>query len=151
MTKPLDAAMSVREARDRYLADNGLDVASYASRFFITKVGFVPIPFPNPGLLHLHDLHHVATGFSTDTIGEAEISVFELRAGCRGFLVHILCVSVIFFVLFVAPHRLLRSFRRSKGARTLYFDATPYEELLEMTVAELRGKLALPEKGLVSP
>ena len=151
--RPLDfsAAMSVREARDQYFAKHGLCAADYEKRLFITKVGFVPVPFPNPGLFHLHDLHHVATGFSTDTIGEAEISVFELRAGCRGFLVHLLCISVVFMVLFVAPRRLLRSFRRSRGARTLYFDPTPYGALLEMTVGELRAKLALPPDGLAHP
>ena len=37
---------------------------------------------PNPGFLPWHDLHHVATGYGTGLIGEAEISAYELRAGC---------------------------------------------------------------------
>jgi ubiquinone biosynthesis protein Coq4 len=31
----------------------------------------------------LHDLHHVATGFGTDMIGEGEVSVWETRRRLR--------------------------------------------------------------------
>ena len=31
-----------------------------------------------------HDLHHVATRFGTDNVGEGEISAWELRRGLRG-------------------------------------------------------------------
>jgi len=53
------------------------------------------IYLPNPGYLPWHDLHHVATGYKTGLIGEAEISAYELRSGCRSFFIIILCVGAM--------------------------------------------------------
>jgi ubiquinone biosynthesis protein Coq4 len=99
------------------------------------------VRLPNPGLLHLHDLHHVVTGYGTGLVGEAEISAYELRAGCRSFMVHVLCVGAILCAMFVAPRRILRAWRRARGARTLYHTTIPYETLLDMSVNELRRRL----------
>ncbi|HEX8336279.1 MAG TPA: hypothetical protein VF621_06085 [Pyrinomonadaceae bacterium] len=132
---------TMRAGRDRYLAANSLTVASYTESGFPVYVGRWPVRLPNPGLLHLHDLHHVVTGYGTGLVGEAEISAYELRAGCRSFLVHLLCVGAILCALFVAPRRILRAWRHARGARTLYHTDIPYEALLDMSVAELRRRL----------
>ena len=42
--------------------------------------------------------------------------------------------------LFIAPRRVWRAFRRAKGQRTLYYDPTPYERLLHMTIGEVPPK-----------
>ena len=132
---------TVRSGRDRYFADNSLTLDSYAERGFPVYVASWVVRLPNPGLLHLHDLHHVVTGYGTGLIGEAEISAYELRAGCRSLTVHLLCVGAILCALFVAPGRVVRAWRRARGARTLYYSTTPYETLLDMSVAELRRHL----------
>jgi hypothetical protein len=132
---------TVRAGRDRYLADNSLTLESYSEKGFPIYVGKRFIRLPNPGLLHLHDLHHVVTGYGTGLVGEAEISAYELRAGCRSFMVHMLCVGAIMCAMFVAPRRIVRAWRRARGARTLYFTTVPYEALLDMSVAELRRHL----------
>ena len=139
---------TVREARDRYLAEHGLDVSSYDSPTFTIHVGPWPLRLPNPGFLPYHDLHHVATGFGSGFVGEAEISAYELRAGCRSALIHLLCIGAIAGALFVAPRRVLRAWSGARGARTLYYSDLPYETLLGMTVAELRHHLRLPAGGL---
>lgn len=146
----MEAGLTVREARDRYLQANRLDTSGYGKRLFVVRLGFIPLPFPNPGLLHLHDLHHVVTGFETNLVGEAEISVYELCAGCRTFVIHLLCLGSILFALLLAPRRLLRAYRRSRGTRSLYWDPTPLETILEMRVGELRAKLGVPEEGLAA-
>jgi hypothetical protein len=133
--------LTVREGRDRYLAANSLALESYTEGGFPVYLGRWPVRLPNPGLLHLHDLHHVVTGYGTGLVGEAEISAYELRAGCRSFLVHLLCVGAVIGALFVAPRRVLRAWRRARGARTLYHTDIPYETLLEMRVDELRRRL----------
>jgi hypothetical protein len=132
---------TVREGRDRYLAQNSLTVESYTERGFPVYVGRLPVRLPNPGLLHLHDLHHVVTGYGTGLVGEAEISAYELRAGCRSFMVHLLCVGAIIGAMFVAPRRIFRAWRRARGACTLYYTDIPYETLLEMSVGDLRRRL----------
>lgn len=135
---------TVREGRDRYLASNSLSLDSYDERGFPVYVGRWAVRLPNPGLLHLHDLHHVVTGYGTGLVGEAEISAYELRGGCRSFVVHLLCFGAILCALFVAPRRILRAWRRARGARTLYYTDIPYEALLGMSVAELRRHLNVP-------
>jgi hypothetical protein len=132
---------TVRAGRDRYLKNNSLTLDSYTESGFPIYVGKSFIRLPNPGLLHLHDLHHVVTGYGTGLVGEAEISAYELRAGCRSFMVHLLCVGSILCAMFVAPRRIVRAWRRARGARTLYYTTIPYETLLDMSVAELRRHL----------
>ena len=132
---------TVRAGRDRYLADNSLSVASYTESGFPISVGKSRIQLPNPGLLHLHDLHHVVTGYGTGLVGEAEISAYELRAGCRSLMIYVLCVGAILRAMFVAPRRIVRAWRRARGARTLYHTGIPYEALLDMSVADLRRHL----------
>lgn len=134
---------TVREARDRFLAENGLDIASYGAPRLPLHLGWWTLRVPNPGVLDLHDLHHVATGYRTTVVGEAEISVFELRGGCPVPLVRLLCVSAILCGLMRAPRRMIGALRRARNARTLYDRAVPYETLLEMTVPQLRQHLGL--------
>jgi hypothetical protein len=141
-------AETVRMGRDRYLAANNLSLESYTARGFPVYVGRWAVRLPNPGLLPFHDLHHVVTGFQTGLIGEAEISAYELRAGCRSLMVFILCVGAIFFGMFVAPVRIYRAWKRSRGARTLYYTSIPYDALLDMSVVELRRQLGIPPEGL---
>lgn len=143
-TVPTPLEETVREGRDRYLAANSLSLDSYDERGFPVYVGRWAVRLPNPGLLHLHDLHHVVTGYGTGLVGEAEISAYELRAGCRSFIVHVLCFGAILVAMFVAPRRVLRAWRRARGARTLYYTDIPYETLLDMSVADLRRRLNLP-------
>jgi hypothetical protein len=143
------SGVKVRAARDHYLASNGLSTDSYSSPLFRLGIGRVIFNLPNPGLLPWHDLHHIVTGFETDVIGEAEISVYELRCGCRSVMVHILCIGAILIGFFIAPKRIINAWKGSKGARTLYYTARPYEELLEMDVTDLRLHLGIPAEGLV--
>jgi hypothetical protein len=56
-------------------------------------------------------------------------------------MVHLLCVGAIVGAMFIAPRRILRAWRRARGARTLYYTDIPYETLLEMSVDELRRRL----------
>jgi hypothetical protein len=144
----MGTGLTVRDGRDRYLAENALSTDSYTARKFRVPLGPIRIVLPNPGLLPLHDIHHVVTGYDTGIVGEAEISAFELRTGCRSRIVLLLCVGAIFFGMFLAPRRVLRSWRRSRGLRSLYHADIPYDALLGMDVTELRRTLGIPAGGL---
>ena len=140
MTDSLD---NVREARDRYLATSGFSTASYVDPHFVVGVSFLKMKFRNPGLLPFHDLHHVATGYDASLMGEAEISAFELRAGCGKPLIFFLCCGSILVAMFISPARLWRAWKRARGARSLYGTKVPYETLLAMNVGELRALIGL--------
>ena len=146
-----DDAMRVRDARDLLLAEEGLSTSTYDAADFPVRVGPVMLRFPNPGLLPYHDLHQVATGNRCDLLGEAEISAFELRAGGATPLVRLLSVGAIAIALLIAPRRVLRAWRRSRGARSLYALRRPLEQLLEMRVGELRGVCGLGDGAHAEP
>ena len=139
----IDPLENVLVARDRYLAASGFTTQSYTDPDFHVKVGFISMRFPNPGLLPMHDLHHVATGYDSSLLGEAEISVFELRAGAGTPLIFFLCCGSILVGLCLSPRRMYRAWKAARGARSLYETKTPYETLLAMDVAQLRGLIGL--------
>src|SRR5262249_58177290 len=118
---------TVRDGRDRFLAENRIGLDSYTAPGYRLYIGKLSVVLPNAGLLYLHDLHHVATGFGTGLIGEAEVSAYELRAGCRSVMVHILCIGAVLLGMIIAPRRILRAWKRSRGAQTLYYTAIPYD------------------------
>ncbi|HEY1960391.1 MAG TPA: hypothetical protein VGH28_32495 [Polyangiaceae bacterium] len=152
---------TVREARDAYLAENGFTVDEYDAKW--TKASFFGIRFAvlntrrhRVGIM-LHDLHHVATGFGTDLAGEGEISMWEARGGLAALGPYVggIVASGSLLGLLVAPRRAIRAFRAARGASLFplcrlpknEFDAR-YEELLAMSVAELRRMLEVPASGV---
>ncbi|HLM74811.1 MAG TPA: hypothetical protein VK459_19015 [Polyangiaceae bacterium] len=148
---PMPAEMTVREARDRYLAKNGFTVEGYRAPTFQIDVLGITWTLPNPEarrqVVPLHDIHHVVTGYGTDLAGEAEQSAWELRGGIHSWFLWLFKLSAIFLGLFLAPRRVVRALRRARGQRTLYLDPPPYEVILEMRVGELRAKLGIPPEG----
>ena len=148
---PAPNGWTVRRGRDAYLAENGFTVASYDEPW--TPVAFFSIPFRIPNTkrhawaLRLHDLHHVATGYGTDIIGEGEISMWELRRGLRplGLYVGLVVLMVAALGFMVAPRRMIAAWRAA-GDTNLFVLDPPYEDLLEFTVKDLRNMLALPAR-----
>ncbi|HEY8146841.1 MAG TPA: hypothetical protein VIG06_29375 [Kofleriaceae bacterium] len=141
----MDTTTTVREARDRYFRDNGFSEASYTARWVKLKMGPIPLAFPNTAArrraVPLHDLHHVATGYATSWTGEAEISAWELAAGCgRYWAAWGLDIGGALVGLLIAPRRTWRAFRRGRRCRSLY-RAELTGDLLDMPVAELRARL----------
>lgn len=136
--------MSLRDARRIYFEANGFgDDGGYGNKWVDFKLGKVPFPIPNsPSRVRaarFHDLHHVLTGYDTTTIGEFEISAWEIAAGCKGFAAAwALNLSGMVAGALVAPRRTFRAFVRGRRNRTLYGE--PFEPLLEMTVREAREK-----------
>ena len=142
--------MRVLEARDRYFADNGFSEESYQDRWVRLKVGPIPIVTPNPPFrrraIPLHDLHHVATGYDTSWRGEAEISAWELGAGCGSYTAaRLYGMGALAIGLIIAPRRSFRAFVRGRHATSLYCTGGWSNELLALDVDQLRTRLHLDE------
>jgi len=152
----LSRDLAVRRARDTYLDENGFTVGAYDDKW--TKASFFAIDYSIPNTeLHrrgimLHDLHHVATGYGTDLVGEGEISAFELRGGLRGLGLYVgsIVVTGTLMGLLLAPRRTLRAWNAAKGVRALWTTGVPYEDLLAMRVGELRDLVGVPRDGLAT-
>jgi hypothetical protein len=160
---PFTSSMTVREARDAYLAENGFTLKAYDDKW--TDASFLGVRFRVPNTarhrvaIMLHDLHHVATGFGTDLAGEGEISAWEARLGLRpiGAYVGGIVLSGVMVGVALAPRRTWRAFRAARAAPASLFPigALPpaefqarYDALLDMTVGELRRQLGVPEAGI---
>lgn len=157
--RPYPASWSVRRARDAYLAENGFTLDAYDARWTDGSFLGIPMKVPNTNkhrwAIMRHDLHHVATGYGTDMIGEAEISAWELRAARRlGLYVSTIVLLGALLGALRAPGRTFAALRAGRGARFLYDgllgdgEEAEYEALLELTVGELRARLGVPERGL---
>lgn len=151
---PWHASMTVRAARDAYLAENGFTIESYESPKTKGSLFGIAISVPNPPshqrAIRLHDLLHVATGFGTDHAGEAEISAWQLRRGLAG-AGHYVAAIVSFNVLVglgAAPRRTLAVLTSTAAGRSLFDGEHDYESLLDASVATLRSMLAIPIEGL---
>jgi hypothetical protein len=154
-SKPLPTQLQVERARDHYLAENGFTVAEYDSPRTPASVFGIRFTVPNTPkhrwAIMLHDLHHVATGYGTDAIGEAEISAWELRSGWRGLGLYVgsIVAGGALFGLLLSPRRVVNAFLEGGPERALFVrNDLSYEALLEMKVGELRAELEIPEGGL---
>lgn len=149
------AGVSVREARDRYLAQNGFSVEAYSAPYATMNVFGVRFRIPNAAgrkkNIRFHDLHHVLTGFGTDVAGEGEIAAWQYRAGLpRSWFVRVLITCGLLLGFVVAPRRVLRAWRAGRGCRSLFIeDGRPtYDELLDLELGELRARVGLPRDGV---
>jgi hypothetical protein len=138
---------TVRAARQRYYDDNGFSEAAYRERWVKLKLGPVRFVFPNTAsrrrAIPLHDLHHIATGYATTVVGEAEISAWEFGRGCHDYwAAWVLDLIGLGGGLLLAPRRTYRAFVRGRHSTNLYQTGWS-DDLLDLTIDELRGRLGL--------
>lgn len=140
----------VFDARQRYFADNGFTDSGYTDRWAQVKLGPIPLWHPNPisrrRALPLHDLHHIATGYATTWRGEAEISAWELGAGCERYTVaRVFGLGAFTWGLAIAPRRVYRAFMHGRRSTSLYHSGWR-NDLLDLTVPELRSRLHVDDE-----
>lgn len=140
-------ALTLGEARDRYLADNGFGDGGYEARWVTLMAGPLPIRLPNTAArvraVRLHDLHHPLTGYDTTWTGEAEIGAWEIASSCAGHAAAwVLNLAAIAIGVAIAPVRTFRAFVRGRHSANLY--RTSFDDaLLARPFAEVRSELAL--------
>lgn len=154
---PLVSELRVEHARDRYLAENGFTTQEYDAPWTPASVFGIRFSVPNTPkhrwAIMLHDLHHVATGYGTDLVGEGEISAWELRSGLSslGLYVGSIVLGAALVGLLPSPRRVLSAFGKGGSKRAL-FDRPDlsYDALMNMSVGELRAELGIPAGGLAA-
>lgn len=154
----LSPALSVREGRDAYLRENGFTVEAYDAKWTPASLRGIAFSVPNTPThrraIMWHDLHHVATGYGTDPVGEAEISAWEMRRGFAGLDLYVssIVMSAVLLGLVIAPRRVARAFiaAGSRGKNLFGNELDQYEGVLDMDIAALRRALDVPEAGLAA-
>ena len=119
------AALSLREARERYFAAAGLGAGGYDQKWVPLAMGPLRFAIPNTAgrvrAVRYHDLHHVVTGYGTDWTGEGEIGAWEVASGCRDLLAAwVLNLYAMQLALWFAPRAVWRAFVRGRHSRNLY-------------------------------
>ena len=141
----------LRDARTEYFRDNNFgDDGGYNGRWVKVKIGPVPVWLPNTYgrrcAVRLHDFHHIATGYDTSLVGEAEIGAWELASGCRNYYAAwILNGGAVMIGFFIAPRRLWRAFVRGWGGTNLYRLGLD-DRWLDDTVGALRERLGMRDQ-----
>ncbi len=154
--EPLSPTLNARDARDLYLAENGFTVEAYDAKW--TDASFFGIAFRIPNTkrhadaIKLHDLHHVATGYGTDLVGEGEISAWEFQRGVAALGPYVGTIVTMGFAagLILAPRRTVAAFRAAHAEASLFHSTKTYDALLAMTVGELRDELGVPRHGIAT-
>jgi hypothetical protein len=142
---PSLAGPTLGEALDAFRARHRIDLAPERGGVLRVRVGPILLPFPNPGFLRLHDLHHVLLDVPPNFWGEVEVSAFELRTGCPSAFVWFLCVASLALSFLAAPRWTVAAWRRHAGRRrNLYAEGGLYAALLRRPIAEIRAALELP-------
>jgi hypothetical protein len=143
------------DALERFLSQYGFTRDEYSATTYWIEVFGRKLRLPNPRsrrvMVPLHDLHHIATGYSADLLGEAEIAAWELRVGCTTPMLWFINTSAAVIGLLLAPRRTLRAFRAGAGHITLYRLGLSHGEAVALTVGELRSRLRIPEGGMGVP
>lgn len=142
-----DDGMTLRAARAAYFEANRFGGnGGYDDDWVRVKVGGFPMAFPNvearKRAVRLHDLHHLATGYETSSVGEGEIGAWELSSGCKRYwAAWVLNLSAVGLGFWVSPARCLRAVARGRRSRNLY-DKGFEDAMLDRTVGELKRDLS---------
>jgi hypothetical protein len=140
--------MTVAQGLERFVAERaaaelraGADFNAATGKFTL-NIGPMRIPFPDPGKLAIHDVHHVALGVPASFWGEVQVSAFELRSGAPTFVIWLLCVGALGLGLVVRPVQVTRWIRAYRGTRNLYREPD-LSALMNVDVDALRAKLGI--------
>ena len=151
---PARPAWSVEQARNAFLAENGFTLEAYEAPWTPAEIIGIRFKVPNTPrhrwAIRLHDLHHVALGYGTDLMGEAETAAWECRSGLGplGLYTGAIVLSLALLGLVLAPRRTVWAWRRSQGLSLFHVGKYRYAELLLLSVVELRSLVGIPPAGL---
>jgi len=139
--------VTLREARQRYFANNGFGNGGYEDRWVKLQAGPIPIYLPNTAArvrsVKLHDLHHTATEYATTWTGEAEIGAWEIASDCADhYAAWVLNLQALAIGLAIAPRAVFRAFLRGRQTANLYRSVLT-DTLLDETLGSLRARLGL--------
>jgi len=140
--------LPVKVALPIFRKEFNLDIPGGDDEIVRIVIGRIVLYIPNfetrKKIVLLHDIHHLATGYSAFFKGETEISAWELSAGCyNNWVAFIINIYAFMIGLIINPTKVWRAWVRGRNTRTLYFMGYPYDELLQKTVGAIKKELGL--------
>lgn len=92
-----------------------------------------------------HDIHHLVTGYESVMKGETEISTWEIASGCKSYWAAFIInmQGMIMGIPMLNIKGIFNAFKRGRRTENLYSDIFTEEQVLNMTIAEIRTHLKL--------
>lgn len=138
---------TVRQALDDYFERNGFGAdGGYGLTWIGLRFGPLTVPLYNSQArrraVPLHDLHHIATGYDTTPLGEAEMAAWEVASGVHDkWFALFINLPAVMYGLVLWPKRTLAAWKAGRVSTSLY--RYEYDDwLLSLTVTELRALVA---------
>ena len=127
------------------LGDDGGQSSPYV-RIELTKK--LSLYFPNfdarRKAIFKHDVHHMVTGYTSTFKGETEIGAWEIGSGCRHYwAAFVLDIAAIAPGMVINPAGVYKAFARGRRTKNLYADSFTDEQVMDMTLAEIKRNLLL--------
>jgi len=142
-----EADLTLREARARYFAANGLPAdGGYHARWVRLSIGPLPFAFPTRPAAAACCRRTTSTTSSPatpPTSGEGEIAAFEIGAGVRDRSALQLELRVLGFALARWPGRIWRAFLRGRRCQNLLGAPCEDAAFLARSLAPVRRELGL--------
>lgn len=91
-----------------------------------------------------HDIHHIATGYTSTFKGETEIGAWEIASGCRHYWVafvldmHAMMIGILF-----NPVGVYKAFLKGRKTYNLYRDTYSDDQLVRMPISKIKESLLL--------
>ena len=128
------------------LGDDGGQSSSHV-RIELTKNFYFYIPNfdARRKAVFKHDIHHLATGYESIMKGETEISTWEIASGCKSYWAAFLInmQGMIMGIPMLNIKGIFQAFKRGSRTENLYSDKFTEEQVLNMTIGEIRAHLKL--------
>lgn len=127
------------------LGNDGGDSSAYVRVEFTQKI---VLYFPNfdarRKAVLKHDIHHLATGYTSTFKGETEISAWELASGCTHYWVAIvLDLHAMMIGMLFNPAGVYGAFIKGRHTRNLYQDDFTDEQLMDMPLGVIKENMGL--------
>ena len=128
-----------------HLNDDGGQSSSYVKVEFTKKIF---VYFPNfdarRKAVFKHDVHHIATGYTSTFKGETEISAWEIASGCRHYWVAwVLDMQAVMIGMLFNPPGVYKAFIKGRRTKNLYRDVFTNEQLMDMSLSVIKENMLL--------
>jgi hypothetical protein len=129
------------------LNDDGGQSSAYVKVEFTEKIF---VYFPNfdarRKAVFKHDVHHIATGYTSTFKGETEIGAWEIASGCRHYWVAwVLDMQAVMIGMLFNPVGVYKAFVKGRRTKNLYRDIFTDDQLMDMPLSTIKKNMQLTD------
>jgi hypothetical protein len=127
------------------LNDDGGQSSPYVKIEFTKKISlYIPNFDARRKAVFKHDVHHIATGYTSTFKGETEISAWEIASGCRHYWVAwVLDMQAVMIGILFNPLGVYKAFVKGRQTKNLYRDVFTDEQLMDMPLSSIKENMLL--------